>query len=610
MILQKLLSAKQNKLSKLFYSKNIFLLLLCCISYVSSYSVSSPPVLRKACLSPNKDIVLYWTPTNDTCSSFIQYKIFARKTSSDPFVLLDSVNNINQNSYTHFVSPPSSNSWEYYMVCENDCNGFPTSTSDTISIDLTAPSTTDPDSVSINPLTGDIIIGWKKNTTPDLFGYTIYDELGASIGNTTDTFYIIKGKNIDDSVYTYKIAAFDSCINLSPSITTHSTIQLKGILDDCLGKVDLTWTPYKGWAGIQKYDVFVSRNGGSYLVEESTDGSTLNATLTSVLPGDFLNVYIRAYNSLDINISSSSNMFKDSIAKVKLPKINYLSLVSIVDNKYAQIKWVSDTAGEISFFKIKRGKDTTNFEYLADISFDKNKNEYIYEDKDPKAVFSDIIYYYQIEVFDNCKNPTGSLSNISNTVISKTFQNPFDSTQNTIIWNKYRNFLLDVGYYYVYRGLEFNGVYEWTIIGSTKPTDTFFVDENTPSEAGNTGICYRVDAYENPGNIFTTNQEISVSSRTCELKDFTLYFPTAFNPFGINRKWVPKGSYINYEKTEVKIYNQWGQYITTITDLHKGWDGKDDKGEWLQPGSYIYYATITGVNKRKETVKGDFVYLR
>lgn len=604
-----LLDNNMIKTKSKFY-KGFFLLLVLFFAYTQTWATSGPPRLYRACQS-GSDVNLYWTPPADTCGSFTSYMIYARKTTADPFTILDSVLVLSQTSYLHIGGAIPIPSWEYFIVCLNDCNGFPTTASDTITVDLTPPPNTDPDSVSINPFTGEILIGWNKNTTADLDGYTLYEEVGSQtlkIEDVRGLFYKTSAYNTKDSTHTFKIAAFDSCGNLSPSITTHTTIKLIGALDDCAGKLELTWTDYKGWAGVQKYEIHVSRNNSVYIPEQIVDGNTLSYTLDQIVSGDIIKVFIRAISSLDNNISSSSNLFSDSIPSVKLPTINYLSLVSVVNNTHVQVKWITDPAGEISIFKIRRGKDILNMDVIADVIFDPLKSEYIYEDKDSKASFDKTIYYYQIEVYDNCKNPTGSFSNISNTIV--TTLNPANDTQNIVSWNKYSFFNLGVGYYYVYRGLEFDGQYTWKIIGSATPNVIDFIDDSPPSEGGNTGICYKVEAFENPGNPLTSNQEISTSSRSCELKDFKIFFPNAFNPFGVNRKWVPKGSYINYDKTEVSIYNSWGQFITKITDIHKGWDGKDDKGEWMLPGSYIFYATITGVNKRKETQKGDFLFLR
>lgn len=567
--------------------------------------------LRRACVSPNKDITLYWVSDTDACNSFIQYKIWGRKTAADPWEVVDSVGQLSQTTYTHVGAAVSGTSWQYKIVVENNCNGLPGPDSDSISVDLVAPAASDPDSVSVDPFSGKIVVGWKKNPASDLAGYSVYQQSGAvtsNIGNTADTFLTISGFNTADSAYTFKIAAFDSCGNLSPSISTHSTMLLKGNLDECAGIYNLSWTAYEGWPGIQKYDIWVSRNLGPWNPEKNVDGSTLAATVDNILPGDMIQVFVRAYSAIDNAISSSSNLLQDSIALVKIPKVNYLSLVSIKDNKSVVINWISDTSGEISFFRLKRGKDILNMQTLADIQFDKNSAYYAYEDRDEKAGFDKTIYYYQIEVFDNCRNSTGSLSNISNTIIANVVV--VNDTQNMVVWNKYSYFSNEVGYYYVYRGLEFDGVYDWQVIGSSKSSDTTFFDATPPSEVGNTGICYKVTAFENPGNTLTLSQMQSNSSYSCELKDFKIFFPTAFNPFGVNRKWVPRGSYINYDKSEVKIFNRWGQYITTIEDMHKGWDGKDANGNWMAPGPYIYYAIVTGVNKRKQTFTGDFYLLR
>jgi gliding motility-associated-like protein len=582
---------------------------------LSGNAISGRGNLRRACAQiSGTDVTVCWSPLIDACGSFKSVHIWARQDSTFSFSFLDSITDIGTLCYTHTgATSGGKNFWQYFIILHNDCNGDSTASSDTVRIDFDPPAVSEIDSVSVDPITGNVTLGWQKNTSADVAGYIIYKQYGGSqnipILNTSATAASLSGLSPNDSAYTFFISAYDSCGIQSAGSKTHTSILLKGALDDCSGIASIDWTNYisSNWAGISNYEVWVSRNNGGFVREESVINSVLNTQVSDIKSGDSVEIIIRTSDSSDPNKTSSSNILKLKNPAVKLPKVNYLSSVGVINCEFSRINWTTDSSGEISSFKILRGLDTLKMDTIATVPFER-KLYFEYDDKDAKVNLNKAPYFYRILVFDNCGNFTGSYSNISNTIRLAVYQ--VDDSTNRIGWNSYGTWSKGVGYYYVFRGVELNGEYVWKIAGSIPATDTSWVDENPPSEAGNTGVCYRIDAHENPGNPLIASEAVSLSNCACEIKDFTVYFPTAFNPFGINRKWIPKGSYINYEKSTVLIFDRWGQFVTTIEDLHKGWDGKDKDGEWMPPGLYHYQAIITGVKKNKKTYRGSFMYLR
>ncbi len=595
---------------KLLFNKMRFTLAAPLLMLGLLANAETGPNLRRACLTNNgKDAILYWIPSANSCGSFRSYHIYARPNNSTAFSLMDSVNVQAQSTFTHINIGVTS--WQYFIITHKDCNGDSIVSSDTIPIDLTPPSVSSLDSVSIDINTGSVILGWATNNTPDVAGYFIFRVTGSQNllwGSTRNPYLKITGTVPQDSVYSYNIASYDSCGLAAAGALAHSTIKLSYLLNECTGEASLTWTGYAGWTTVKGYDVVVDKNGSGYQILTSVDGSTLTYTLAGIKPGDVIKCFVRGWSADNSTISSSSNKHDIMIPLVKLPKVNYLSGVSVTDNSFVTIRWVSDKNGEISTFRLLRGTDSLQMDEVASIPFDATKTEYSYDDKDPKLRLNDRIYYYRILVYDNCENFSGSLSNVSNTIKDSVIQLTTDANQ--LVWNPYSFWYKGVGFYYIYRGVFLNGKYNWEIAGSAKSTESSWIDVNPPSEAGNTGVCYYVEAHENPGDPFTSGIEVSTSNYSCEIKDFTFFFPNAFNPFGINRKWVPKASYVNYELSTITIYDRWGQRVKTITDIHDGWDGKDGKGDWMEPGLYIFTASITGVNRRKQTFEGKFVFLR
>ncbi len=596
---------------KLWLNKTIQVLFLTLLlAGCQHVSAETGPNLRRACLTNNgKDAILYWIPSANSCGSFRSYHIYGRPNNSSPFQLKDSVSVQTQSVFTD--PNIGVTSWEYFIITHNDCNGDSIVSSDTIPIDLTPPSVSSLDSVSVDINTGSVILGWTSNKTPDVSGYFVFRVTGSQNqlwGSTQNSFFFIAGTVPQDSVYSYNISSYDSCGLAAAGLLAHSTIKLSYLLNECTGEAVLSWTGYAGWNSVKGYDIVVDNNGSGFQIIASVDGNTLSYTLSGIKPGDVIKCFVRGWSADNGAISSSSNKHDIMIPLVKLPKVNYLSAVSVANNSFVTLRWISDMKGEISTFRILRGLDTFQMDEIASIPFDATKTEYNYDDKDPKVKVGDKIYNYKILVYDNCDNFSGSMSNISNTIKDSVIQLTADA--NMLVWNQYNFWNQGVGFYYIYRGVFLDGKYNWAIAGSAKATETSWIDISPPSEAGNTGVCYYVEAFENPGNPLTASIETSKSNYSYEIKEFTFFFPNAFNPFGINRKWVPKASYVNYDLSTITIYDRWGQRVKTITDLHDGWDGKDSRGDWMEPGLYIFTASITGVNKRKQTFEGKFIFLR
>jgi large repetitive protein len=91
--------------------------------------------------------------------------------------------------------------------------------------------------------------------------------------------------------------------------------------------------------------------------------------------------------------------------------------------------------------------------------------------------------------------------------------------------------------------------------------------------------------------------------------DKDLFVPNVFSPNGDGKNDI-LFAYSNYiEKLEMRIFNQWGQQVELITDLHKGWDGRY-KGTPQPVGVYMYAVKATMTDGRIVQQKGSITLIR
>ena len=148
--------------------KYIFLFLL--LFGISFKSLSSLPAPKVNCISvlPNGNIEITWEKVNDPTGIFDSYKVYFVVGSST--VLLQSISNINQLTYTHIGVNGQNSSYQY--IIGTTCSSAVTNLADTVcSMKLTVN----------NPGTGLAILNWNPifkptNSTSASNWYKIYQE--------------------------------------------------------------------------------------------------------------------------------------------------------------------------------------------------------------------------------------------------------------------------------------------------------------------------------------------------------------------------------------------------------------------------------------------------
>jgi gliding motility-associated-like protein len=88
-----------------------------------------------------------------------------------------------------------------------------------------------------------------------------------------------------------------------------------------------------------------------------------------------------------------------------------------------------------------------------------------------------------------------------------------------------------------------------------------------------------------------------------------VFVPNVFTPNGDGKNdlLLVYGNYIT--KLEMRIFNQWGQQIESITDKNKGWDGRY-KGKAQPVGVYVYTLQAELSDGRSVKLKGYINLIR
>jgi len=123
------------------------------------------------------------------------------------------------------------------------------------------------------------------------------------------------------------------------------------------------------------------------------------------------------------------------------------------------------------------------------------------------------------------------------------------------------------------------------------------------------------------------DQKVTISVRAkgqldCQLSDATTFTGTSDNPLG-NDIFVPNTFTPNNDgkndvlyvfgntiaKMQLRVYNQWGQFLYESLNIQNGWDGTY-KGQMQPNGVYVYYLDATFNDGTKTTKKGTITLLR
>ncbi len=546
---------------------------------------------RKACRSVNDNTIL-WSRVPNACTIIGNLVLYGRESIASPYVELSNTVNPNNFQFTHLgANLPNNKDWEYYFTYQVDCGmGVITEYSDTISIDITQPEQSFIDSVSVEPGTNKVIIGWKSNKSPDFGSYSLYNYNRSDprvVENYRDTFYSDGSSgNPSTTKLRYEITSLDSCGNRNPlNGNIHQTILLNSTTDTCQKTCTLNWSHYEGWSEIDKYYI-IRYNAPDQILLDSVNGNTNTYTITSlsrVIPYSF---FVRAKKKDSEYITSSSNVIK-AIPFFRIePSGQYISNVSR-ENNSIEITIEQDPTKNKLTTKLFRNSGS-GFVELADIP--NSQKTYI-----DLQINSGIKYKYKAVAIGLCNNVFDTSNTSGNIVLNLTENDPSLSLN----WNAYSTWNNGVKEYVILRASGPNEENVSNFVAWDNTNDTFSTDQIDR----NLAVCYYIEASEN------TTLTKSKSNIECLSFSGNIFWPNAISPNGTNKNFQFYGTGINPSKTSISIYNRWGVLVYQSNSMQQAWDGSDQNGTSLPTDTYYFIAQVSQNEKISEQ-KGTITILR
>ena len=482
--------------------------------------------------------------------------------------------------------------------------------------DTIPPQVISPDSISIDPFTGNVIIGWTPGPDADVTGYNIIKfnpSTGAhvNVGNvpTPGTNYTYIGANANNEAEQYRVTVYDSCGNeITYVLNYHKTIYLESDIDICLPGVYLNWNAYEGWTTSISYNIYFSENGGPFTYLATTNN--LNYLHTPINNGSNYRYIVRAFDDGGAGPrSSTSNMVMEDAALFATPDYHYLQYVTVSDTNEIEISAYVDTAAQISQFNLMRSDFKTGPYSL--ITSESMGTDTIIKFRDDNVTTSYKSYFYRVEAVDPCGKIVET-SNNGRSILLKVQDDEAEAT-NTLTWNKYEDWAGTVKEYHIYKGV--NGANNMQLMAKFKgdTAQTALIDYLAPELDGIGKFCYQIVAIEDNPSFATLEPSVSVSNVVCVTHEPYFYIPNSFvinNNAGI-LDFRPSLRFSDLEGYNFSIWDRWGHQIFETNNLAEGWNGKfNNTGEFVQTGVYVYLVKFRTANGKDIEKRGTVTILK
>ena len=474
--------------------------------------------------------------------------------------------------------------------------------------DITSPNIPKIINVTIDTLTNNVVINWTKNQQSDTQGYIVYEIDGSGtpteittvngISNTSYNFTT----NVNAGPLTYSIAAFDYCLTTSATPTfqtsakanVHTSIYVRYGYNICSRDIRLTWTAYKGWDTISRYEIW------GHILGEPWEKVGSTNTLEFHYIGKPLKDYCFVVKAIakDSTLSFSNRTCLNTISPSQ-PAYNYLKTATVKNNKIELHHYIEKITGvkEIVFQRLNTKKE---FEEIGRIAPSSDNVLFIDSTINPNR----LSYTYRVVVIDSCDNE-GSISNEAKTILLSV------QTENTemihyLNWTEYKEFKGSLLEYNVNQG--FDGVFYINPLITLTSNETYYQDSiSTVHYSGK--VCYYIEAIE--GDNIYGFKDTSRSNVVCPIIKPIIYLPNSFTPNGnnVNDVFYPKVSLIENASYNLTIFDRWEHVLFESNKIEDGWNGEvKNTGKIAQPGTYVYLLKVKDGNG-VETIKRGHINL-
>lgn len=542
------------------------------------------------------------------------YRIFRRISPTGSWVLVDSVPNT---VFTFTENLDFCSDSIYYRVEIPD--DLPCLSISNLAKDIHQKLPPNPptiDSISVNPLNGNVIISWTPDPSDlDLQGFIIIHEVNGlefkdTIYGANQVTYVDTGVNAGLGSQIYGVAAFDTCNvngfgNVSPTNVRFNTLFLEVTPSPCDLNNTLEWNLPDLWpVGIvNPLNVIIYSQEGSgpvnaIAVLDPTDTLYVDSNLTAGSTYCYI-VQVVASNGM----SASSNISCGALTGPAAPQKHYLNYTTVEADRWVEVSCLVDNSPGVDNYLLMRSISPDGPFHRVErvpVSLDT-----LVTFRDPTASPGEHSYYYRVDAIDICKTVVEE-SNVSQNIrlVGEVEENRFI---NTLSWNRYADWDTagsGVSGYELYRS--FNGVFDPLPIATFSHLDTTYEDDIGTLSQADGRFCYYVVASENAGGKFNL-QATSQSNTICLIQPTRIFVPNAFHPGGKgeNDAFRPSTWYADPSDYYLAIHTRWGEKIFETTDVNKGWDGGS-----YNLGVYLYHVIVTTSKGEKVEKRGSVTLLR
>lgn len=464
--------------------------------------------------------------------------------------------------------------------------------------DATPPATPTLDSVSVNPATQQIELGWSQNS-PDAIGCIIYHATSAggpwpALDTVIGTHWI-DTQHQGNSVNYYRIAAIDSCFGSARTIAGNMTAYAQNnmilsvaSMDVCLKKIKLQWNGYEHMTNnVGEYRIYYAQDNGAMQYLASVNGTVITYECNGLPSNHQYKFLVKAVNTNGQITASSSICNVTDYTEEAADDFCYIRHVSVIENQYVEIRVLTDGANTpfTELYIYRSVNNDLNFTKIATLAYQNNTSEYNYNDQDVDVLNN--LYYYKVSLRNEC-GAESAASNIAHTILLK--GEGTAAQENALQWNNYSEFNGGTASYSVFRKVEIGEFFADVATGLTASELNEYNDNVSELFEMGSHFQYYVVAQEGLNEYGFADESIS---NIIEVEQFpNTYIPNAFCPNSSlveNQVFKPANSFMSTAGYWFTIYSRQGEIVFITNDITLGWDGTEQKtGKAVPAGMYIY----------------------